>query len=73
MKIFIQSGKFRLRLVVGLRFALWLFKKKTSGAEVPDEVWKILRRELKKAKKTFGKLPLVDIQSSDGDIVKITL
>lgn len=73
MKIVIQSGKFRLRLIVGQRFALWFLKKKTSGSEIPAELWKTLRRELKKAKKTFGKLSLVDIQSSNGDLVKITL
>ncbi len=73
MKIFIKSGKFRLRLFVGQRFALWFFKKQIGHSEVPDELWKTLRRELKKAKKTFGKLSLVDIQSSNGDLVKITL
>jgi len=47
--------------------------KKHSDIPLTEEQLKVLIKELKRAKKTFPKLPLVDVQTADGEKVLITL
>lgn len=47
--------------------------KKHTNIPLKEEYLKIVRKELINAKKSFKKLVLIDISSSDGFMFKITL
>lgn len=53
----------------GLRVA----SRYSDDIPVTPEQLRVLIRELKKARRTFGRLTLVDIESADGEKVKIVL
>lgn len=82
MRILITSSEHRIRLCLplcALRLLPTLAAKNKSDCETqqqssitPSQL-RALLCELRRAKKTFGSLVLVDVLSSDGQSVKITL
>ena len=83
MKICIQAGEKKFSLYFPTRMLtskslvkLWLRIGKKYSEEVPDippQAIDALCNELKRIKKTHGSWELVDVQSAQGERVKITL
>ena len=75
MKIFVNNDK-KIKLYLPTRIAAWGIIKyvmKDDGADKKPSVGE-LARELKKARKNFGKLKLVEVKNKEGKtIVEITL
>lgn len=81
MKFRIGSNGRRFVILLPIRVALNVVtipiisscSKKYSNIPLKEDDLKVLRKELIHAKRTFRKLVLVDVSSSDGFKIKITL
>jgi len=81
MKIKIEANGHRFIIPLPIRLALNSITiriiasciKKYSNVHLEEEYLKVLRKELINAKRSFRKLVLIDVSSSDGFKVKITL
>lgn len=74
MKIKISSGTFKMTLHIPMRVAVSFMKRKADKSEKNADIRvSEVVKELKKARKNFGKMKIVDINSSNGDKVEITL
>lgn len=81
MKIRIEANGHRFTIPLPMRLALNGITiriiasciKKYSDVPLKEEYLKVLSKELIHAKRSFGKLVLIDVLSSDGYKVKITL
>lgn len=81
MKIIIEANGYRFIIPLPIKVALNGVTlriiasciKKYSNVPLEEEYLKVLRKELIHAKRSFRKLVLVDVSSSDGNKVKIIL
>lgn len=74
MKIKIKSEKKGFTLHLPMRLMAWIIKHGAEQSQSEESFKDIdLYKELKAAKKTFGRLKIVEIKSADGDVVEITL
>lgn len=81
MKVRIEANGHRVILPLPVRVALngvtipiiASCTKKYSDVPLKEEYLKVLRKELINAKRSFGELVLIDVSSSDGFKIKITL
>lgn len=79
IRIDAEGHHFTIPLPVGIIFNSFTTRIITSClkkyADIPftEEQLYVLFKELKQAKKTLSKLPLVDVQTADGQRVLITL
>ena len=76
MKIAIRDGKFRLSLRLPLRFVLWALGKAGEDETLSRflrENRGEMRRIIREARRTHGRLELVHVESADGEEVIITL
>lgn len=72
MKICIRAGKFRLSLPVPLGIALRLAAKRGMPGIGAGGI-KELGRAVRRAKKVWGRLTLIEVFSADGTHIKIIL
>lgn len=74
MKIKIKSADAKFTIHLPMRVVVWVLKKNAqqNGTDPNFSSSKIVK-ELKAAKKNFGKLRIVEVHSANGDIVEITL
>lgn len=81
MKVRIEANGHRFTIPLPIRVALNSVTipiiacciKKYSNVPLKEEYLRVLRKELINAKRSFRKLVLIDVSSSDGFKVKITL
>ena len=81
MKIRIEANGHRFIIPLPMRLALNGITiriiasciKKYTNVQLKEEHLKVLSKELIRTKRSFRKLVLIDVSSSDGNKVKITL